>query len=200
MVNLRSTCGRFTNAPGWWHVVPGPAAAKRFAMSQRTGFGAPELEECKCLMKFDGQIDELNQAHARQPVQFCMVWIWSYSSISCIYIYCTWFHFVQGHPDLSYFPKHDSTSTTSSTSTRFVPSCWFILLQWQLTEKKKICWESAGDMFPDPIVLTMKTASPKPRYTDAGSAGAGYLADALLTGVGFTNGTCGQERKGDVLL
>lgn len=55
-------------------------------------------------------------------------------------------------------------------------------------------------MFPDPIVLTMKTASPKPRYTDAGSAGAGYLADALLTGVGFTNGTCGQERKGDVLL
>ena len=47
---------------------------------------------------------------------------------------------------------------------------------------------------------TIETVSPKPRYTDAGSAGAGYLADALLTGVGFTNGTCGQEQNGDVLF
>lgn len=48
---------------------------------------------------------------------------------------------------LSCSPKHDSTSTTSSTSTRLcASSCGFISLQWQLTE-------SAGDMFPDPIVL-----------------------------------------------
>ena len=54
-------------------MVPGPAAAKRFAMSQRTGFGAPELEQCECLMKFGGQIDELKHDHARQSLRFCMV-------------------------------------------------------------------------------------------------------------------------------